>query len=105
VKPTAMLKDALIDLTNPGEIVLDPFLGSGSTLIAPRMPVGCAAASSSIPSTSMSLSDAMRRKQGLPLFSPTPAKPSNRSRSASRDDARSGGPHSVRVVYAALSGS
>ena len=34
VKPTAMLRDALIDLTNRGEIVLDPFLGSGSTLIA-----------------------------------------------------------------------
>jgi len=26
--------DALIDLTNRGEIVLDPLLGSGSTLIA-----------------------------------------------------------------------
>jgi DNA modification methylase len=34
VKPTAMLEDALLDLTNRGEIVLDPFLGSGSTLIA-----------------------------------------------------------------------
>jgi DNA modification methylase len=34
VKPTSMLEDALIDLTNRGEIVLDPFLGSGSTLIA-----------------------------------------------------------------------
>jgi DNA modification methylase len=34
VKPTAMLEDALIDLTNRGEIVLDPFLGSGSTLLA-----------------------------------------------------------------------
>jgi DNA modification methylase len=34
VKPTAMLQDALIDLTNRSEIVLDPFLGSGSTLIA-----------------------------------------------------------------------
>ena len=34
VKPTAMLQDALIDLTNRGEIILDPFLGSGSTLIA-----------------------------------------------------------------------
>jgi len=33
VKPTAMLQDALIDLTNRGEIVLDPFLGSGSTLL------------------------------------------------------------------------
>jgi DNA modification methylase len=33
-KPTAMLESAVIDLTNRGEIVLDPFLGSGSTLIA-----------------------------------------------------------------------
>ena len=34
VKPTAMLHDALLDLTHRGEIALDPFLGSGSTLIA-----------------------------------------------------------------------
>jgi DNA modification methylase len=34
VKPTAMLEDALLDLTNRGDIVLDPFLRSGSTLIA-----------------------------------------------------------------------
>jgi DNA modification methylase len=34
MKPAAMLEDALNDLTNPSEIVLDPFLGSGSTLIA-----------------------------------------------------------------------
>jgi DNA modification methylase len=34
VKPTAMLADALLDLTHRGDIVLDPFLGSGSTLIA-----------------------------------------------------------------------
>ena len=34
VKPVEMLKDALIDLTLRGEIVIDPFLGSGSTLIA-----------------------------------------------------------------------
>jgi DNA modification methylase len=34
VKPTAMLEDALMDLTNRGDIVVDPFLGSGSTLIA-----------------------------------------------------------------------
>ncbi len=34
VKPTTMLENALLDLTNRGEIVLDPFLGSGSTLIA-----------------------------------------------------------------------
>jgi len=34
VKPTGMLEDALLDLTNRGDIVIDPFLGSGSTLVA-----------------------------------------------------------------------
>jgi DNA modification methylase len=34
VKPTAMLEDALLDLTNRSDLVIDPFLGSGSTLIA-----------------------------------------------------------------------
>ena len=34
VKPTAMLEDALLDLTHRGEVVIDPFLGSGSTIIA-----------------------------------------------------------------------
>jgi DNA modification methylase len=34
VKPTAMLADAFLDLTHRGDIVLDPFLGSGSTLMA-----------------------------------------------------------------------
>jgi len=34
VKPVAMLEDALLDMTERSDIVLDPFLGSGSTLIA-----------------------------------------------------------------------
>lgn len=34
VKPVAMLQDSLMDVTNRGDLVLDPFLGSGSTLIA-----------------------------------------------------------------------
>ena len=29
-----MLEDALLDISNRGDIVIDPFLGSGSTLIA-----------------------------------------------------------------------
>jgi DNA modification methylase len=29
-----MLEDAILDVTNRGNLVLDPFLGSGSTLIA-----------------------------------------------------------------------
>lgn len=34
VKPVAMVADAIRDVTKPGEIVLDAFLGSGTTLIA-----------------------------------------------------------------------
>ena len=34
VKPVAMLQDMLLDVTHRGDAVLDPFSGSGSTLIA-----------------------------------------------------------------------
>jgi DNA modification methylase len=34
VKPTALLEDGLLDVSHRGEIVVDPFVGSGSTLIA-----------------------------------------------------------------------
>ncbi|MCW1924262.1 site-specific DNA-methyltransferase [Luteolibacter arcticus] len=34
IKPVAMVEDALKDCSKRGEIVLDPFLGSGTTLIA-----------------------------------------------------------------------
>ena len=34
VKPVSLLEDALLDVTRAGDIVLDPFLGSGSTLLA-----------------------------------------------------------------------
>lgn len=34
VKPTAMVADALMDVTRRGESVLDPFAGSGTTLMA-----------------------------------------------------------------------
>lgn len=34
VKPVIMLKDAILDITKRGDIVLDCFLGSGSTLMA-----------------------------------------------------------------------
>ena len=34
VKPVEMIKDALMDLSNRGELIVDPFCGSGSTLIA-----------------------------------------------------------------------
>lgn len=34
VKPVALLEDALMDVTRRGDIVLEPFMGSGSTLMA-----------------------------------------------------------------------
>lgn len=34
VKPVAMVADALFDCSNRGDLVLDPFLGSGTTVIA-----------------------------------------------------------------------
>jgi DNA modification methylase len=34
VKPAALVAGAILDASSPGEIVLDPFLGSGTTLIA-----------------------------------------------------------------------
>ena len=34
VKPVEMIRDAILDASNRGEIVLDCFLGSGSSLIA-----------------------------------------------------------------------
>ncbi len=33
-KPVAMVKDAILDVTKRGEVVLDPFLGGGATLMA-----------------------------------------------------------------------
>jgi len=34
VKPVRLVRDAILDATSIGEVVLDPFLGSGSTLLA-----------------------------------------------------------------------
>jgi DNA modification methylase len=34
VKPVAMVADAILDCSARGDIVLDPFLGSGTTMIA-----------------------------------------------------------------------
>ena len=47
-KPTAMLKDALLDLTHRDDFVINPFLGSGSTLIAAEELAAFAAGWSSI---------------------------------------------------------
>jgi DNA modification methylase len=34
VKPVAMVSDAILDVTQRGDIVLDPFCGSGTTILA-----------------------------------------------------------------------
>jgi DNA modification methylase len=34
VKPVALVADALLDCSAPNDVVLDPFLGSGTTLLA-----------------------------------------------------------------------
>ena len=34
VKPIAMVSDAILDVTRRGDIVLDPFCGSGTTILA-----------------------------------------------------------------------
>jgi DNA modification methylase len=34
VKPMRMIADAILDSTNRGDVVLDPFLGSGTTILA-----------------------------------------------------------------------
>jgi DNA modification methylase len=34
VKPTALVADTILDCSNRGDLILDPFSGSGTTLIA-----------------------------------------------------------------------
>jgi len=47
VKPRLLLEDALIDVTNRGNIVIDCFAGSGSTLVAAGSQAGVAEQSNS----------------------------------------------------------
>ena len=54
VKPVQMIADALLDSTARGDIALDPFLGSGSTLSPRSAPVASVTGWISIPSTSTS---------------------------------------------------
>jgi DNA modification methylase len=37
VKPVKLVRDAILDVTSPGDVVLDPFVGSGSTLLAAEL--------------------------------------------------------------------
>ncbi len=41
VKPIVMVADAILDSTNLDDVILDPFLGSGTTLLAANAPATC----------------------------------------------------------------
>ena len=58
VKPVSLIADALLDASRRGDIVLDPFMGSGSTLSRPRRSAAARAVSRSIPFMSTRRSDA-----------------------------------------------
>ena len=53
VKPIAMIADAILDVTRRGDIVLDPFCGSGTTILAAQRTGRRVSRSKSIQLTSM----------------------------------------------------
>ena len=63
VKPTSLVRDALQDVTKRGDLVLDIFLGSGTTLIAAERSGAAFAGSISIPRTSTSQLSGGRRSR------------------------------------------
>jgi DNA modification methylase len=62
VKPVALVADALLDCSNRGDLVLDPFLCSGTTLIAAERTGRC---SHAIETDPVSVDTAIRRWQKL----------------------------------------
>ncbi|WP_244483671.1 DNA methyltransferase [Methylobacterium sp. Leaf91] len=71
VKPVALVVDAIKDVTRRGAIVLDPFSGSGTTLLA--------AEKTGTRSMSMSLSGAGRPSRAATPFSTARTRPGTRS--------------------------
>jgi len=53
VKPVALVADAMRDCSRRGDIVLDPFIGSGTTILAASGLAGAVMVWKSIHSTSM----------------------------------------------------
>ena len=84
VKPVAMIADALRDVTKRGGVVLDTFMGSGSTLMAAEETGRVCSAPSLIHSTSMSPSVVGRPNALVMPFISAPASSSMTARPALR---------------------
>ena len=74
VKPVALVADAIRDCSKRGGIVLDPFGGSGTTLIAAEK-TGRARLARARPDIATPSSGAGRNAQKTTPCSPTPARP------------------------------
>ena len=70
VKPVAMVADAILDCSARGDIVLDAFLGSGTTVIAAERTGRRCYGLELDPLTSIPSSDAGRNRRGTPLATP-----------------------------------
>jgi DNA modification methylase len=79
VKPTALVADAIMDVTRRGDLVLDGFLGSGTCLLPVSVPGACAAVSKSVRSMSIWHSNAGRSGRAEMRFWNRPGKPLRRS--------------------------
>jgi hypothetical protein len=64
VKPVALVADAIKDCSRRGEIVVDPFAGSGTTLTLPRRPAAGHAWSSLMPPIVIRSSSGSKSSQG-----------------------------------------
>jgi hypothetical protein len=84
VKPTAMREDALLDLTDRIDIVIHPFLGSGSSLIAAERAAEFVGGSSLIGSMLTSSFLIMKPPRACRRSSPRRTRPSHRLRPAER---------------------
>ena len=82
VKPVALIADAIKDASRRSNIVLDPFCGSGSTLIARRKPGVAGMLLKSTLSMSMSPCDAGSATAGSRRDSMVPTPPLRRSRNS-----------------------
>jgi hypothetical protein len=88
VKPVALVADAIKDCSKRGDVVLDPFAGSGTTLIAAEKTGGAPARSSSTQPTATRSSAGLSRPPASKPSSPAPMRASRRWLKSARASAR-----------------